>query len=205
MRATLALRALPNADVAALPRSNVSDELLVARALGGDRWAEESIYRRHVQRVTTVVARLLRHGADVEDVVQDTFVEALRDLRALREPSRLGAWLVRIAVHRVHKVFRRRRLRRLIGLDRAEPHDEPLVLQARVDAGHEARAELVLLDRALDALPFAERTAWVLVALEGCALAEAAQIAGCSLATLKRRVGRAEAAIARHFEEVRDA
>ncbi|MCA9614230.1 MAG: RNA polymerase sigma factor [Sandaracinus sp.] len=200
---TLVARVRPP-EVARLPRSSACDDELVARALGGDRWAEEALYRRHVHRVTTVVARLLRHGPDVEDVVQDTFVEALRDLGKLREPSRVGPWLVRIAVHRVHKVFRRRRLLRALGLERSM-QDEPLELQAKVDASSEARAELALLDRALDAMSFDDRTAWVLVALEDYPLAEAASLARCSLATLKRRVARAERAIAEHFEEVRHA
>jgi len=201
---TFVARAPLPAEIARLPRPSTPDAVLVARALGGDRWAEEAIYRRHVHRVTAVAARLLRRSADVDDVVQDTFVEALRDLGKLREPDRLGAWLVRIAVHRVHKVFRRRRLLRWIGLERSDATDEPLVAQARSDAGHEARAELALLDRALDTLDWDTRAAWVLVVLEGYALAEAADLAGCSLATIKRRVARAEAAIALRFEEVRD-
>ena len=192
------------AEIARLPRPSTQDAVLVARALGGDRWAEEAIYRRHVHRVSAVAARLLRRGADVDDVVQDTFVEGLRALAKLRDPERLGPWLVRIAVHRVHKIFRRRRLLRWIGLERLEAPDETLVSQARTEAGHEARAELDWHDRALDALDWDTREAWVLVVLEGYALGEAAELAGCSLATLKRRVARAESAIRQRFEEERD-
>lgn len=190
--------------VTPLPREAPGDAELVARALEGDRWAEEALYRRHVHRVTTLVARLLRHGPDVEDVVQDAFIEAYRDLAQLRDPARVGAWIARIAVHRCHKRFRRRKLRRLLGLERGA-HDEPLALQARVDAGQDARAELALLDRALDALPVAERTCWVLRHLEGYRLAEVAELAGCSLATAKRRLRRAQDAVRAHFEEGPDA
>lgn len=201
---TFVARASLPAEIARLPRPSTPDAVLVARAIGGDRWAEEAIYRRHVHRVSAVAARLLRRGADVDDVVQDTFVEGLRDLGKLRDPERLGSWLVRIAVHRVHKIFRRRRLLRWIGLERLEAPDEPLVSQARTEAGHEARAELAWLDRALDALDWDTRAAWVLVVLEGYALGEAAELAGCSLATLKRRVARAESSIRQRFEEERD-
>lgn len=186
------------ARVAALPTA-ASDAELVARALGGDRWAEEAIYRRHVHKVTTVAARLLRHGPDIEDAVQDAFIEALRDLTKLREPERLGGWLVQIVVHRVHKTFRRRKLLRLIGLERGRD-DEPLALQARVDAGQEARVELALLDEALDALSFEERAAWVLVVLEGHSLVEATGLLGCSLATVKRRIARAEHVVRAHLQ-----
>ncbi len=182
------------------------DEELVRRALEGDRWAEEALYRRHVQKVTAVTARLLRHGADIEDVVQDTFIDALRDLPTLREPAYVGRWLVRIAVHKVQKRFRRRKLRRLLGLER-DDHDEPLARQAGPSVNAETRAELALLDRVLDRMSGDDKSAWVLRHLEGYALEEVAELCNCSLATIKRRIARADAMLAEHFgiEEVRDA
>ena len=190
----------PLAEVRALPVEGPDDAQLVAAVLDGDRWAEEALYRRHVHRVTGMVARLLRHGPDVEDVVQDTFVAALDRLHTLREPHKLGGWLVTLAMNRVRKRFRRQRLRRLLGLERSLA-DEALAAQARSDASQEARAELALLDAALDAIPTAERICWVLRHVEGYALDEVASLAGCSLATAKRRIKRADEAVAHHREE----
>lgn len=180
------------------PAAPPDDAELVGRARAGDRWAEEMIYRRHVGRLTRIAARLLRHGADVEDVVQETFLAAYADLGALREPSRLGPWLARSMVNRCHKRFRRRKVRRLLGLETGR--DEPLDVQARAGTSPELRAELALLDRALDRLGDAERICWVLRVLEGHALADVAAMAGCSLATAKRRVARAQAHLARHVD-----
>ena len=177
-----------------------SDASLVERALGGDRWAEEALYRRHVHRVTTVVARLVRHGPDVEDIVQDTFVRAFQDLASLRDPDAVGRWLVASAVHRVHKLFRRRRLMRLLGLDRS-PRDEPISTQPSTDASPEVRAELALLDRSLDRMRDEDRVCWVLRYLVGHRLDEVAELAECSLATVKRRIARAQSAVAVHFGE----
>ncbi|MEM1418584.1 MAG: sigma-70 family RNA polymerase sigma factor [Myxococcota bacterium] len=180
------------------PAHEPDDAELVLRAREGDRWAEEMIYRRHVGRLTAIAARLLRHGADVEDVVQETFLAAYADLEALREPARLGAWLARSMVHRCHKRFRRRRVRRLLGLEVGR--DEPLEAQAKAGTSPELRAELALLDRALDGLGDADRICWVLRVLEGHPLADVAELAGCSLATAKRRIARAQAHLARHAE-----
>ena len=180
------------------PAAPPDDAELVHRARAGDRWAEEMIYRRHVGRLTRIAARLLRHGADVEDVVQETFLAAYADLGALREPSRLGPWLARSMVHRCHKRFRRRKVRRLLGLETGR--DEPLEAQAKAGTSPELRAELALLDRALERLGDAERICWVLRVLEGHALADVAAVAGCSLATAKRRVARAQAHLARHVD-----
>jgi RNA polymerase sigma-70 factor (ECF subfamily) len=190
------------APVQALPSSATpADRDLVARAIAGDRWADEAIYRRYVPRVGTVVARLLRHGPDVEDAIQDTFVEALRDLPKLREPDHLERWLIRIAVHQAHRRFRRRRLRRILGLDRSID-DETLVMQAGSSASQEAVAELALLDRALDRMAARDRTAWVLRRLMEYPLAEVAEVCRCSLATTKRRIARAEEVVEAHLREM---
>lgn len=193
--------AVPAPPIRALGGVAPDDETLVRRALQGDRWAEEALYRRHVHAITGVVAHLLRHGPDIEDVVQDVFVEGLRDLSKLREPAKLGAWLRQVAVHRVHKTFRRRRLRRMLGLDRSLDHDEPLAEQVLASAGQEARAELALLDAVLDAMRDVDRVCFVLRVIEDHPLAEIAELTGASLATVKRRLARAQAVVDKHREE----
>lgn len=173
-----------------------TDGELVARALDGDRWAEEALYKRHVHRVTGVVSKMLRHGPDVEDVVQDTFVEALEQLDRVRDPERVGRWLVGIAVHKTHRRFRRRKLLRAFGLDRSFD-DERLGMTLAGDATQEISVELSRIDAALDAMDANERTAFVLRHLEGYLLEEVAAIARCSLATVKRRIARADAIVAK--------
>lgn len=197
MTAPLRIHALPQPD-------EPSDAQLVARAIDGDRWAEEAIYRRYVHRVTTVAARLSRCRTDVEDIVQDVFLTAFRELRTLRTPERLGPWLAASTVHRVHKLFRRRRLQRLLGLDRSV-NDESLVDQARDDTSPEVRAELALLDRVLDRLGHEDRMAWVLRHLLGYQVAEVAELTQCSLATVHRRLARAQAQVEATFGRDSDA
>src|SRR5262245_18649220 len=172
------------------------DAELVARAVTGDRWAQEALYRRHVQRATMVAARLLRHGADVEDVVQDVFVRAFHELRTLREPASFGSWVIASVVHRAHKRFRRRRIERMLGL--GAPRDEALASQAADGASPELRAELALLDRALDRLGDDDRVAWTLHHLLGYRVPELAELTRCSLATANRRLARARAIVDRH-------
>jgi RNA polymerase sigma-70 factor, ECF subfamily len=168
------------------------DPELVARALGGQRWALSLLYRRHVRAVTERVTRLLSRSAEAEDVVQDAFVSAFHDLPRLADPSRFGAWLMRIAVHQAHRRFRRRRLLARLGLDRGED-DARLEKIADPALGPEQRMELARLDRALSTLPADLRLAWMLRFVDGCELTELAEQCDCSLATVKRRLQRAEA------------
>src|SRR5687767_12898654 len=71
----------------------VPDEELVRRALRGEPWAEEAIYRRHVTFVAGISLRLLRNQAEAEDVTQETFALALEQLGKLRDPQALRGWL----------------------------------------------------------------------------------------------------------------
>jgi RNA polymerase sigma-70 factor (ECF subfamily) len=177
------------------PASALSDDAAcVAAALRGERRAEELLYRRHAPAVIATATRLLGRSAEAEDVVQDSFVTAFERLAQLAQPAAFRGWVVRIAVRHVHRRFRRRRLLRALGLDRASD-DAGLAQLALPMLDPESRAELSRIDAALQRLPAEQRVAFVLRHVEGYELAEAAALCGCSLATFKRRVQRAENAV----------
>lgn len=176
--------------------SRLHDERIVQAIREGSRASEEELYRRHAPSVLRLATRLLRSTDDARDALQDTFVTAFEELSRLRDPSAAQAWLHTICVRHVHRRFRRRRLLRALGLDRTE-EDAKLESQASPDLGPEARLELRLLDLALDALPAEQMIAWVLRRVEGLTLEEVAVATGCSLATAKRRLAAAAAAVAR--------
>lgn len=188
-----------------LPQLSVAtDAELVARGIAGERFALQLLYRRHVERVAACVTRLLARSAEAEDVVQDAFVTAFGALQQLGEPARFAPWLMRIAVRQAHRRFRRRRLLARFGLDRGTD-DARLATVADPAAAPDVRAELARIDRALAPLPATLRMAWMLRHVEGCALEELAGHCGCSLATVKRRLQRAEDAIAATLAESRAA
>ncbi len=175
---------------------HVTDGDLVRRARGGEEWAHEMIYRRHVRLVATAAGRLLRDPADVDDVVHETFLIAFEKLDRLLDPDALRAWLVRIAISRVHRRFRWRKVVALVG---GEDPIAALEGQASSDASPEQRAELALIDRALSRMPMKLRTPWVLRHVVGCQLDDVAAICECSLATIKRRLADAEGIVRRHL------
>jgi RNA polymerase sigma-70 factor, ECF subfamily len=186
---------LRQAVILALPRlaavEGGSDGELVARALAGERIALQLLYRRHVAPVTERVTRLLARSGEAEDVVQDAFVAAFAELGRLNDPSRFGPWLMRIAVHQAQRRFRRRRLLARLGLDRGQD-DARLEQVAAPELSPEERIQLSRLDQALGELPVPLRLAWMLRHVEGCELAEVAEQCRCSLATVKRRITRAD-------------
>ena len=174
------------------------DGALVAAVLAGDRGAEEALYRRHAPSVLRLATRLLRSNEDASDVLQDAFVTAFEDVKALREPDAFRAWVHRITVRLVHRRFRRRRLLGLLGLDR-RADEVSLESLADESASPEARVELRWLDAALARIDGKDRIAWMLRYVEGLALEEVAETCECSLATVKRRIAVADDVVRRHL------
>ena len=181
------------------PPREPSDTDLAGRIARGERWAEEAFYRRHAAHVLTLAQRLLGNSWDAEDVTQDTFVTAFAIWSQLRDLDRARSWLMQIAVRKVHRQFRRRRLLRLLGLDR-NADDLPLDALAREDVSAEARAELMVLDCALKLLAPKAKIPWMLRYVEGLPLEEVAEKCECSLATVKRRIADAQRIVLRHVQ-----
>lgn len=175
----------------------VGDDELVARARGGDGWAEEMIYRRHVGAVASTARRLLRDPSEAADVVQETFLIAFEKLGSLSEPSALRGWLARIAVSRVHRRWRWRRLK----LWGASAEEESLLDVAAPGLTPSERAELAMIDERLSGMAPKLRVPWVLRHVVGYSLEEVATACECSLASVKRYLTKAEAEIAEAIED----
>jgi RNA polymerase sigma-70 factor (ECF subfamily) len=154
------------------------------------------VFRAHSRYVAAVALRLLGRDAEVDDVVQEVFVVAMRGLRNLREPAAMRGWLATVAVRVARRRLRRRRLRAWFGLDAAPEYDH-LIAAATQD-------KALLIKRAyrvLDTLPVDAKIAWMLRHVEGEQLETVAKLCGCSLATAKRRIAQAQAALAAEVAE----
>src|SRR6478609_2073396 len=77
----------------------------------------DEVFRRYSPYVARIALRLLGNDGEVDDLVQDVFIEAHRGLASLREPGALGGWLARICVRRATRRLRRRRWLKLLSLD----------------------------------------------------------------------------------------
>jgi RNA polymerase sigma-70 factor (ECF subfamily) len=179
-----------------LDDAELSDAELVRAAQGGADWAEEALARRHIDGVMTLVERLLGSSADVEDVVQETFLYAFQGLPKLSAPAAFKGWLFRIAINRVRRTIRRRRLLRTLGLDSSEQFvflDE--LAHERIRP--EVRSEIAALDQVLRALPSDQRVAWMLRHVEGYSVRDVARLTSLSETTTKRRIAAAQKRVQR--------
>ncbi len=171
-----------------MPNPSVSRPAL--RLVEGDEVPSslDDVYRRYCRYVAAVVLRLDGRCDEVEDLVQDVFVEAARGIRRLRDPEAVKGWLATVAVRKVRRRLRLRRLRRFLGMG-CEPDAAEQIAPA---ASPVDRLLLLGVYRVLDEMPVEDRLAFSLHHIEGEALDRVARLCGCSLATAKRRVARAQ-------------
>jgi RNA polymerase sigma-70 factor (ECF subfamily) len=167
-----------------------TDAELVRLAQEGDIDAFAEIVRRHERRLRIVLLRILDDSRDVEEAVQDAFVQAWRNLRRYRGDAALFTWLYRIGVNAALSRTRRKE-RVTIGLELLEAegavHVARDVLPEPAAEAHDLRAGVLA---ALGALPFEYREAVVLRDLAGLSNDEVANALGVSLPAAKSRIHR---------------
>jgi RNA polymerase sigma-70 factor, ECF subfamily len=193
-RARSHLRSVPSAELSPAtelrhaaelrPAAELSQEELIRRSVEGDQRAFAVLYKAHARYIAGVAYRLLGHPAEVDDVVQDTFVAALRGLAQLQEPAALRRWLIIVATRQVQLRVAQRTRKYHISRDLVD------VLREKTDAETATRVD-DLYD-ALSRLDSKVRLPWILVRVEGQALSDAAEACEISLATLKRRLATAD-------------
>lgn len=83
---------------------------LVDRSRQGDRRAQYDLYSRYAKAMYNVCLRIVGHGAEAEDVLQEAFLDAFNNLHRFRAESTFGAWLKQIVVNRAIAHLRSRRL-----------------------------------------------------------------------------------------------
>lgn len=173
---------------------SLSDAELVDLVRGGERRLYDLLMRRHNRTVFRALRALLNDDGEAEDVAQEAWVRAYFALHQFAGRASFVTWVVRIALN--EGLARRKAGHRFKELAMAtlstqgpSPEDE---------AGH---AELRrLLAGAIDALPDALRTVFVLREVDGKATAEVAEALGLSADNVKVRLHRARAALRRTIE-----
>ncbi|ASQ89900.1 RNA polymerase subunit sigma-24 [Prosthecochloris sp. GSB1] len=165
------------------------------------------IVAEHQNMVLNTCFRFVMNKEDAEDISQEVFIEAYRSLDSFRQESKLSTWLYRIAVTKsldhLRKKKRKKRfssLKRVIGInDPAEELPMPSnETPAEVLSGNE-RVEV--LQRALDALPDNQKTAFLLSKYDGYSNQEIAEIMQTSVSAIESLVHRAKKNLQKQLEK----
>src|SRR5690606_31447082 len=164
------------------------DAALIARAQEGDTAAFRQIFLRHRENVSRIVFRMLGPSADVEDVVQEVFLNVYRSLPSFRGDSKFSTWLYRLATNVTRMHLRRGRSRPKV----ADVEVPEAPRESRPPDGPDEqleRAERVrALYRLLETLSDKKREVLVLHDLEGVPAKEIAEVMGIPVLTVRTRL-----------------
>jgi RNA polymerase sigma-70 factor, ECF subfamily len=174
----------------------LSDEEVVARVLAGETAMFEIVMRRHNPRLYRVARAILRNDGEAEDVIQDAYVRAYEHLDQFAGRAKFSTWLTRIAVHealaRQHRGNRYQELEPTSGpdgdaMDRfasSEPNPEQQASSSEIRR---------LLEEAVEKLPDAYRTIFMLRDVEELDTTDTANILEITEENVKVRLHRARA------------
>jgi RNA polymerase sigma-70 factor, ECF subfamily len=171
--------------------SRASDEELLAAHLRGDQTAFGELMARHERRIYGLCLRMLGNREDAEDATQEAFIGALRRASAFRGEAAFSTWLYRIAVNAATDQARRRGRARTVPLGAEE---ERQAAPTGVDPSG-AVATAMTVQAALRLVPEDFRIALILCDLYGFGHAQAAEILGVPVGTIKSRVFRGRLAL----------
>jgi len=185
------------------PLDLVPDALLAGRAADGDTAAFEALARRHGPLMRATARRLTGTLADADDVVQESLMQAWKQLDQLRDPAAVKSWLLRIVGTRSIDHLRKRRNH--LALDDLENHVDAPSGQRTPDPESTAvnASRVDALKSALTLLPEEQRRCWVLKEFNDLSYEEIALTLNISPASVRGRLARARIALARTMEEWR--
>jgi len=163
------------------------DYSLAARCAAGDRAAQRRLFHAHRGRVHAILYRILGSNREMEDLVQEAFMEIFRSLGSFRGEAKLGTWIDRVTTRVAYAYFKRRRPATVHLASVPDMAADDPSAERRVLAREAARRLYAILDR----LEPTQRIAFALHAIDGRSLREVAEIMDASLVATKSRVWRA--------------
>ena len=177
---------------------SLSDSEIVKRVRAGDRALFEILMRRHNQRIYRAARAIVKNESEVEDVMQQAYINAFTHLHQFEERAQFSTWLTRIAVNEA--IGRRQKMRVAAMTENDEesrPHVMETITSPHPTPEHQAYARELqrVLEEAVDGLPDTYRAVFMLRDIEGLSTSETGEGLGLGEEAVKTRLHRARAMI----------
>jgi RNA polymerase sigma-70 factor (ECF subfamily) len=176
------------------PASGDALAKLVPKAKRGDVAAFQRLYELYSRKILNYIYRLTGSRAEAEDLTQDTFVLAYKNLKSLKEPKKFQSWLFRIAQNNVYQMYRGKKPQMSPlpdeGSELAETNRLTIPQKNPEDSLLSSELEQVI-DEVISQLPDKQKGVFVLSAIHKLSYKEISEIEDRSLASVKSDVHRA--------------
>ena len=169
---------------------------LINRCRQGDREAYYKLYKLYSRSMYNVGFRIVNNTEEAEDVLQEAFTSAFRNLHHYRGESTFGAWLKRIVINKAINYLHKRKAERMPEDERWDVHEEE---EENILEGFPFSVEQVR--SAIERLPDGYRSVLSLYLLEGYDHAEIGEIMGITESTSKSQFNRAKKKLKDLLEE----
>jgi RNA polymerase sigma-70 factor, ECF subfamily len=196
------------ARVVSWPDVGSREAALIQRCADGDETACAEVVSEHQRMVVQLAMNLLGDRDEALDLSQEVFLRVFRTIHRFRGQSTLRTWIYRIAVNQArnrHRFWRRRHRADQVSLDQhIATHGDFVSTGESTPDRVLAQKELATrLQRALDSLPFDQRSVVVLREVDGLSYEEIAYSLGVAVGTVKSRLTRARQALRAELREAR--
>jgi len=179
------------------------EETLVERARRGDSTAFDRLVATRLAPTVRLARAIVGDHAEADDVAQEAFVQAWRNLPTLRDTAKFDAWFGKIVVNAARGSVRRRRNVMTVDIEALSMDGESHPALGRHDPGMEGLADLDALQGAFARLSVDQRTILALHHLEERSVADIAAMLGIPTGTAKWRLHAARTALERALESER--
>jgi len=181
--------------------TTLADEEVVARVLEGEAPLFEILMRRYNQRLFRVARSILADDAEAEDVMQEAYMRAFRELAGFRGEAQFSTWLTRIACHEA--LARSRKRRRLVAIHDGEGGGppEPPSPTSSPEQELENRELHAVLREAVEALPDPLRAVFCLREIEGLSTEQTADALALTVENVRVRLHRAKRGLRQTLDE----
>jgi RNA polymerase sigma-70 factor (ECF subfamily) len=188
--------------------ADASDESLVDRARSKDEAAFEELVGRYEDKLYRLAMRFVRNETDAQEILQDAFLSAWRNLPTFEGRAQFGSWMYRVTVNAALMLLRSRNRHPEVTVDDVEPS---VLNDAVAESGQTLRSSTDWSQRpddqlqseeirrhiqvSVDALPDGLRTVFLLRDVEELSTEDTAEILGLSVPAVKTRLHRARLAL----------
>lgn len=188
--------------------ARLSDEILVERARTKDEAAFEELVNRYEDKLYRLAMRFVRNETDAQEIMQDAFLSAWRNLPTFEGRAQFGSWMYRVTVNAALMLLRSRNRHPEVGVDDVEPTalndavvENGQMMRSNADWSQRPDDQLQsdelrrYIQAAVDTLPDGLRTVFLLRDVEELSTEDTAELLALSVPAVKTRLHRARLAL----------